>query len=218
MSPRRWRDLTGLRFGMLVAQKRVGYWNEVSRWECLCDCGRTIVMAFSNLRTNRSCGCKQHIGRHKTHGLTRTPIYAVWRNMIHRCTKSTNHAWKHYGGRGITVCERWLDIKNFLADMGTPPLGKTLERINNDLGYSPDNCKWASLREQARNRRNIRLITFNGKTQCLRDWANELGISHGALGYRLARCSVEVAFTSPKQPSGPLLSTRSVEKGILANE
>lgn len=133
------------------------------------------------------------------HGLQKHSAYQVWRSLIKRCTNPTDKDWHNYGGRGITVCERWLSITSFVHDMGERPAGMTIERINNDLGYSPDNCRWATRPEQMRNTRQTRLITFNGKTQCLKDWACEIGIDRASLRQRLAKYPLEIALTRPKR-------------------
>ena len=157
-------DLTGVRFGRLIAIRlgqRVG---EKNTWICKCDCGNESTAIVSDLRSghHRSCGCL-HIESITTHGNTkhggfRTREYSIWMNMKSRCCNPMHGAYAYYGGRGITVCERWLNsFENFLADMGNLPTQKhTIERINNSLGYSPDNCKWATIKEQAQNRRPAR--------------------------------------------------------------
>jgi hypothetical protein len=123
----------------------------------------------------------------------------VWQNMRARCTNPNNPRYADYGGRGIHVCERWNDYANFLADMGRRPgRGYSIERIDNDGPYSPENCRWATNLEQRRNTRQTRTLTFNGKTQCLTDWAAETGISIDGLRARLkAGLSVEEALTRP---------------------
>lgn len=109
----------------------------------------------------------------------------AWHAMIHRCTDESNPGYAHYGGRGITVCKRWLaSFDTFLADMGPRPPGWTLERSDNNAGYSPKNCRWASRHDQARNRRSNILLTWCGKTQCLTDWAKELQIGYATLVWR----------------------------------
>ncbi len=112
----------------------------------------------------------------KTHGRCGTPEYRTWRDMKNRCYNHKNADYKHYGGRGIVVCERWRNsFMNFYSDMGPRPKDLTLERKNNDGDYEPGNCKWVSMREQRRNSRQNRIIEFNGKKQCLADWAKEFG-------------------------------------------
>lgn len=116
-----------------------------------------------------------------------TKEYVCWQNMINRCTKQTNSGYKNYGGRGITVCKRWMTFENFLADMGLRPEGLTLERKDNNKGYSPSNCKWATRTEQRLNQRVSCAVTYCGKTQTLAEWAIEKGISANALYSRMAR-------------------------------
>lgn len=112
----------------------------------------------------------------------------IWRGMIARCTNNKLPSWSRYGGRGITVCERWLDLDNFLQDMGKRPTSQyTIERIDNNGNYEPGNCKWATLNEQARNRCNNRNITYNNETKCITDWAIKLGISTSMIASRLDR-------------------------------
>lgn len=125
-------------------------------------------------------------------------IYRVWRNMLNRCHNPNVPAYKNYGGRGITVCESWEKFENFLADMGEQPVGKTLDRINNDGNYEPGNCRWATPAEQIRNRRTTTLLTFGGVTQCIADWAAEIGIGDATLRHRLKiGWPVEKALTTP---------------------
>lgn len=156
-------DLRGKRFGRLTVRKiqRIPFAREVS-WLCECDCGRTKVILGGSLRSGytTSCGClhKEIASRkHLIHGHARkklnSPIYGSWCGMISRCTNPRNKQWDNYGGRGITVCRRWYKFKNFLADMGEAPPGLSLDRINNDGNYEPGNCRWATAKQQANNRR-----------------------------------------------------------------
>ena len=156
------KDITGQRFGRLVALRFVGKQGKQSMWACLCDCGAETAGTISNLgRSVTSCGC---LHREKTatlnfkHGHTprgaRTSIYARWGAMMNRCSNPTDLNWRHYGGRGIKVCERWHNFQDFLADMGEPPPGLTLDRIDNDRDYSNDNCRWVTMKDQAANRRH----------------------------------------------------------------
>jgi hypothetical protein len=125
----------------------------------------------------------------------RNPLYRSWHKMIWRCANVAR-----YRDRGVSVCDRWHDFQAFTADMGPRPAGTSLERINNDGNYEPANCRWATTSEQSRNKRNNRFVTFNGKTQCLADWAKETGISYPLLRYRLLRgWAVERLFTPPEQ-------------------
>jgi hypothetical protein len=110
--------------------------------------------------------------------------YKTWAKMLERCRNSRANDFQRYGGRGITVCERWLKFENFFADMGEKPLGLTIERKNNDGNYEPGNCRWATDAEQRSNTRRTRLITYNGKTQTATMWAHEVGIPLGRLWNR----------------------------------
>lgn len=205
-------DLTGRVFGRLtviavsVLRKR-----DSITYECACTCGRrTLVVRADILRGNtRSCGClgqeNRDRGRHAAirHHQSATKEYAAWRSMLERCRTPTHHAWKDYGGRGITVCERWMRFEEFIADMGPRPSSKhSLDRIKNDEGYGPDNCRWATRREQALNRRNTMTITFKGETRTVCDWEDILGFPRAIIYTRLKHMgwSVEKACTQPLRP------------------
>jgi len=137
-----------------------------------------------------------------THGYTknriRTPEYRAWASMRERCLRTTHKQFNHYGGRGITICERWDAFENFLADMGERPSPKhTLERLNNEQGYNPENCAWKTMHDQSRNRRNSRKITYNNTTANLSDWADMLGMSVQTLRYRLNHWPVDKVMKTP---------------------
>ena len=192
--------LIGQRFGRLVVvSKADGEKGGHSMWNCICDCGRKTKVRGSHLLSGDtlSCGC---LGREMArerglkHGMYETPTYASWRSMKNRCTNSNNPAYKNYGERGITVCERWNKFENFLADMGEKPKGLTIERTDNNSGYSPENCYYATTKEQNRNTRRNRIIKYDGREQCLAAWAEEIGISRESLGHRLKKYPPQIAF------------------------
>lgn len=123
--------------------------------------------------------------RRAKHGMYQTPIYNVWRQMKDRCTNPNNSRYHRYGERGIKVCDRWQEFENFFADMGHAPEGMTLDRIDVDGDYTPDNCRWATRQDQQNNMSTNRLFTHEGKTQTLAEWARELGLAYHVLKYRL---------------------------------
>lgn len=198
------KNCIGDRFGRLVIVGPAGVRKEKTRWQCRCDCGVVVVVTQCNLRggNTKSCGCfRREVKR--THGATtnrkRTAAYRVWGNMIQRCTNAKTAGFPDYGGRGIAVCKRWRNsFEAFLADMGQPPKGMTLDRKNNDGPYSPGNCRWATHKEQSRNQRRNRLVSWRGQTQCVSAWAEECGISVKVLAGRLEDgWPVEAALTVP---------------------
>jgi hypothetical protein len=187
-------DLTGMIFGRFTVVKQYGKDKRHNIiWECLCNCGNTSNITTTNLKNGhiKSCGCLRKESTSKTgsskrtHGYSRTPTYNTWSHMNQRCNNKDNFQYKDYGGRGITVCDRW-DInkggsfENFLKDMGEKPKGKSLDRIDNRQlieGYSPENCRWSTPKEQNRNKRNNKLYTYNSKTLCEQDWLEEIGLN-----------------------------------------
>ena len=167
-------------------------------WPCRCDCGNLTKVRGDHLKNKNtsSCGCKARNCIGKTHGLTGSRTYRIWAQMKNRCLNSSNKDYKYYGARGITVCERWRTFENFLEDMGEAPHELTLDRHPNPGGdYEPGNCRWATMKEQNRNRRSHVMLTHEGKTQCLSAWAEELGISETRLRYWIKKsASLETAI------------------------
>jgi hypothetical protein len=125
------------------------------------------------------------MARPKAHGMHNTPTYRTWDAMKRRCQNPKRPNFRYYGGRGITVCHRWQKFDNFFADMGTKPAGMTLDRIDTNREYGPENCRWASAKTQANNRNYCRFLNHNGKTQTIAQWADELGITHSLIHNRL---------------------------------
>ncbi len=204
-------DLSNKKFGRLTVLSR----SENSKqgqamWLCLCDCGNKHTVKSIILRRgiSKSCGCLEIEARYisqRTHGHTSSeisPTFHSWAGMMNRCTNNSHKSFHRYGGRGIEVAERWHSFQNFLDDMGVKPDGLSLDRINNSLSYSPENCRWANAKQQARNKTNNRLLTHNGETKCLQEWADLLGIGSSSLRCRLhSGWSLHDALTTKKQSS-----------------
>jgi len=151
-------DLQGHVFDRLTVKRFAGKKNGKTLWECLCLCGETTTVMTGNLRSRRtkSCGCLQASNRTK-HGMAGTKIYHVWRHMLDRCNKETHDCYHNYGGRGISVCERWKSFINFYSDVGDVSKGLSIDRINNNGNYEPNNIRWATAQEQIQNSRTAKL-------------------------------------------------------------
>lgn len=207
-------DVTGQTFGMLTAiehvDKRTG---SGVIWRCRCQCGSDTFAKCSDLRSGktRSCGCLRRITSARTgvtHGDTRrgrwAKEYRSWRFMLTRCEDPTHRAYPYYGGRGIRVCERWKDYASFLADMGRKPEGRySLDRIDNDGDYEPGNVRWATQAQQTRNYSRNVMLTYQGLTLCMTDWARRLGFkTPTGISHRLqVGWSIERTLTTPARGS-----------------
>lgn len=166
---------------------------------CKCECGNEKYVSAYQVHSGRSKSCCGVSGGRMKHGMSNTNIYIAWCAMRNRCEKEAHPAYKDYGARGIKVCDRWQKFENFYSDMGDRPKGKSLERVDNNKGYSPDNCIWATSKQQARNKRGLRMVTANGHTKSLGEWSDITGLSVGTLWNRLALgWTDEEAINTPK--------------------
>lgn len=181
-------DITGRRFGRLVAVSETDHYSGANRkWNCVCDCGNEKLVSKDRLKSGvtRSCGCLMTESRVK-HGMADKPVYESYRSMMKRCYTPKTEGFDNYGGRGIKVCERWFkSFENFYADMGDRPVGKTLDRIDVDGDYSPENCQWVTWKEQARNKRGRKKEFHNGQQKPISEWAEIYGIAYATLWRRL---------------------------------
>lgn len=208
-----WRrkDLTGKVFGRLTvlslaASRRPGF----LRWLCQCYCGNQKEVLAQDLRNGHttSCGCRKleitSRGANRSHGMSKTPEYTTWCSIMARCKNLSD---PRYGGRGIRMFQGWLGergFERFYEHVGPKPSpNHQLERINNDGHYEPGNVRWATRIENSRNKRNTRMLTWNGRTQAITDWADEVGISSANIRNRIDHCgwTVEKALTvSARRP------------------
>ena len=178
-------DVKGVRFSMLIALKRVGSTpSGNSLWEFLCDCGAKTIKNLNmvKIRQTRSCGC---LKLKRTHGLRRHPLYGTWFSMMGRCYSKTNSSFMNYGGRGIKVCQRWHDIKNFIDDIGEKKIGLSIDRIDVNGDYEPNNVRWADSKTQCGNMRKNLMLEHDGKRMCIAAWAREKNLNPATIYQRL---------------------------------
>jgi len=202
--PKRLEVKAGDRYGMLVVIDEVAPVIHPSgptrQMLCRCDCGNQSNVELQSLRSGntRSCGCLQ-LNAATKHAMSHTRTYKSWVMMKDRCTNQKAKSYDQYGGRGIRVCNRWLEsFPNFLDDMGERPHGMSIDRIDNDGDYEPNNCRWASVEQQGRNRRTNVRLTCNGETLCITEWAERVGIARGTLQKRRdAGWTIEDILTKP---------------------
>lgn len=201
------QDLTGRQFGRWTVVGPGPIRGKNRLWRCVCECGTERYVLGFTLKSGASsnCGCFRSVpdiadGKHR---MTKTPEYIAWRSMMDRCYRHAFIGYASYGGRGIVVCDRWrASFVNFYSDMGPRPSPEhSLDRIDNDGPYSPENCRWATRAEQGRNRRTNRPLTHDGETMCVSEWAERFGLSRNTLQRRLDRgWSFERATSEPPQP------------------
>jgi len=194
----KFNDLSGQVFRYLTVISRASN-NKAGhvRWLCQCECGNQSIVAASALRSGvvKSCGCRK-TETLTTHGMHKSPEYRTWQHMWQRCTNPNVPSYKLYKDRKPP--NAWLDFNQFLKDMGKrPDIAHSIDRINNDLPYGPDNCRWARMDIQNRNKKANRWIDFNGKRMILTDWARYLGITVAGLSSRLKRWPLDKALTTP---------------------
>lgn len=212
MSSHNFINLAGKKFTRLLVISRAE--NNLlgqSRWNCLCDCGGTVIVSSGHLikLNTKSCGCLQVEGareRKTVHGMTNSRVYRIWTNMKTRCLNKADIHYKSYVGRGIKICDQWVEnFEKFLSDMGTPPtVQHSINRVDNDGDYDPKNCVWATNIEQANNTRKNHVIEFNGTKRTLAQWADHTGINRSTLLARINKhgWAIERALCEPKNKLG----------------
>lgn len=187
---RKLNDLTGKTFGLLTVINRAeNDINSKSMWCCKCDCGNEKIISGNSLSrgNSTSCGCFK-LKLHTTHGMSKSNIYKVFTGMLQRCNNKKHKNYKDYGARGISVCKDWLTFESFYKWSMENGYREniTLDRVDNNGNYSPSNCKWVTMAQQSLNKRSSFYITFNGKTQTLKEWCNELNIPYPQIYTRIA--------------------------------
>ncbi len=199
-------DLTGDTFGRWTVLGLFGKRGQQTTWRCQCECGRIkddVNYGGLTAGVSNSCGClrsEQLRSMSTVHGRSKGRIYHIWQQMKVRCYDPTRRSWKDYGGRGIKVCQRWLDsFQNFLADMGEAPYGESIDRINNDGDYEPGNCRWATRQEQQRNRRSNQWFEWKGEKRTVTDIARMENVAFCSFRNRIFGTSTSRGGDSPEQ-------------------
>jgi hypothetical protein len=194
----------GTRFNRLTFLEDAGLSKGLRRWKVQCDCGTIKICEASSVARGhtKSCGClhieKTKCAKYKKHGMCNTPTYNSWSSMLSRCMDINKPS---YCGKGITVCERWKTFENFYSDMGERPAGMTIDRIDPHGNYESSNCRWATEKQQHRNTTRNLLITYNGLTKPLVDWAEQTGIARATISARLKKgWTIEDSLTKPVRP------------------
>lgn len=191
-------DHSGQKFGRLTVGKCLG--GRRTKWECLCDCGKTTIVQGKKLRSGHtvSCGClrtEMLVDRATIHGHAKStykhPVYRIWKGIVARCMNKNNKVFHRYGGRGIKICDRWLSYRNFYSDMiGTWEPGLSIDRIDNNGNYEQGNCRWASRKQQSRNTNRTIYVTIGGVTKPLAVWAEQSGLKYVRVYTRYRRGAV----------------------------
>lgn len=207
-------DLSKKRYGKLVVLERAENRGKHTMWKCKCDCGNYTITGSNELTTGitKSCGCLKFERRNSTHNLSKTRLYRIWSKMKDRCLRENNPAYKWYGGRGIEVCDEWLNdfvnfynwsIKNGYVD------GLSIDRIDVNGNYEPSNCKWIPLKEQALNTRTTKFLTYKGETKTVSEWCEITGLKRTTLLNR-----IRIGYSPEECFEVPLCSRRGKKKHI----
>ena len=202
-------NIEGKKFNRLTVIKYLGH----SKWLCKCDCGNHTIVAASRLKngTTKSCGCLQlefvKKGAHRIHGLSKSKLSYVLGNMIERCYNPKNNRYKHYGARGIRVCDEWLNNHKSFYDWALANgyhEGLSIDRIDNDKDYSPENCRFVDNTVQMNNRSDNHYLTYQGKTMTISQWEKEIGIPRSTIQARINKLhwSIDKALTYPVRKRG----------------
>lgn len=198
-------DLVGRRFGRLVVSHVGGPRNGKTELVCVCDCGESTLATVAHLVQGRrvSCGCAKREG-HVKHGMRFSPEYSVWSDMVKRCNNPRHISYRYYGGKGISVCERWRDFSKFYEDMGSRPEGLTIDRIDGSRGYEPGNCRWATYQTQTENRECQKLYEFDGEMVTLPKLGEIVGVNHKTIRSRMVRGGLTMFQAINHKPGTPI--------------
>lgn len=207
----KFQDLTGLKFGRLIVLK-LAFKKQRNKkgvrcyWLCKCECGNTVNVLTDALKSGhtKSCGClgkEKRLEANITHNFSNNRLYNIWSGMKSRCFNKNNKQYKNYGGRGISICNEWensfIEFYNWAVNNGYKE-NLTIDRIDVNGNYCPENCRWATSKEQARNTRKNHTITYNGETHCIAEWAEILDIKYSTLTERVRKnWSIEDKFQKP---------------------
>lgn len=213
------QDLIGMRFGKLkVIERGQNFKNGKASWICQCDCGKVKEKAVTgyDLKSGRvqSCGCKyleSNKGKNKMHGDTGIRLYRIWVGMRNRCYCKSAHSYHNYGARNIKVCDEWQDYENFKSWALSSGYADnlTIDRIDNNGNYSPDNCRWATYKQQERNKRGTIHITLDGETKTLAEWAEITGINRETIAWRIKN-----GWDSSELLIQPDLNNKNIRRGF----